>query len=89
MSIYIIKTPLNNMVCKTDFLFTIQLHKSKDLSDEMKRQVRKLKVGETIQFPNGLKVKHLSDQMVDNMVAYIKRRNLNKGSNNDSNITSL
>lgn len=89
MSVYIIQTPTNRMVCKCKFLFTIKLHKSEDLSNQMKKQVRGLRVGEAIKFPNGLKVKHLSDQMVDNMVTYIKRRNLNKDSNNDSSTSSL
>jgi len=89
MSIYIIETPSNKLVCKCKFLHSIQLHKSKDLSDEMKKQVKRLRVGEAIQFPNGYKVKHLSDQTVDNMFTYIKRSNIIKGSNNDSNTSSL
>ena len=89
MSIYIVETPKNRMVCKSQFLFTIKLHKSEDLSNQMKKQVRRLKVGEAIKFPNGLKVKHVSDQMVQNMVTYIKRRQLNKDSTNDSSSSSL
>ena len=89
MSIYIVETPKNRMVCKSQFLFTIKLHKSEDLSNQMKKQVRRLKVGEAIKFPNGLKVNHVSDQMVKNMFTYIKRRQLNKDSTNDSSSSSL
>ena len=89
MSVYIIQTPSNSMVCKCQFLFTIKLHKSEDLSNQMKKQVKRLKVGEAIKFPNGLKVKMLSDEQVENMVAYIKRRKLNKDRTNDSSSSSL
>ncbi|WOZ55736.1 hypothetical protein HTVC041P_gp2 [Pelagibacter phage HTVC041P] len=89
MSVYIIETPTNSMVCKCQFLFTIRLHKSPDLSDEMKKQVRKLKVGEAVKFPNGLKVKKFSQEQVTNLVTYIKRRKLNKDRTNDSSSTSL
>ena len=89
MSVYIIETPSNQMVCKCKFLFQIKLHKSEDLSNQMKKQVKKLKVGEAVKFPNGLKVKHVSDQMVTNMLAYIKRRRLNTDRTNDSSSSSL
>ena len=89
MSIYIVETPNNKLVCKSQFLFTIKLHKSEDLSNQMKKQVRRLKVGEAIKFPNGLKVKMMSEEQVDNMASYIKRRQLNKDSTNDSSSSSL
>ena len=76
MSILIVQTPNNNMVCKGSFLAQIQLHKSPDLSNRMKQSIKNLKVGEAIKFPNGLKVKLIDGQMVESLVAYIKRRNM-------------
>jgi hypothetical protein len=89
MSGYVIETPSNQMVCKCEFLFQIKLHKSEDLSNQMKKQVKKLRIGEAITFPNGLKVINVTDQMVTNMKAYIKRQKINKGRKNDSSNSSL
>ena len=74
MSVYIVTTPKNQLVCRGDFLLKIELHKSPDLSNKIKSSIRQLKVGEAIKFPNGLKVKLLSDDMIVNLVAYLKRR---------------
>ena len=88
MSVYIIQTSSNCMMCKSTFLFKIGLHKSEDLSNQMKKQIDQLKVGEAIQFPNGLKVKHFSNQMVSNLFAYIKKKRKNNHHRNTMENTS-
>ena len=75
-------------MCKSTFLFKIGLHKSEDLSNQMKKQIDQLKVGEAIQFPNGLKVKHFSNQMVSNLFAYIKKKRKNNHHRNTMENTS-
>ncbi len=88
MSVYIVQTSSNCMMCKSTFLHAIGLHKSEDLSNQMKKQIDQLKVGEAIQFPNGLKVKHFSNQMVLNLFSYIKKKIKNNNHRNTMENTS-
>ena len=88
MSVLHVQTLTQTYVGKGDFILKIQLHKSPDLDRRMKQSIKKLKVGEAIKFPNGLKVKLMDDKKVVNLLTYLKTRN-NKDRTYDTKHTNI
>ena len=88
--IYMVTTnQMNSYVGKLSYLVRIRLDKDVVQSNNIKSQIKKLKVGEAVQFPNGLKVKCVSDVFVNHLVTYLRAKNKDRLNNANHNVTYI
>lgn len=73
-TMYIIKTNTNTYLCEQQRLATIKLHLSDDMNTHIHSQIDKLDFGETIQFPNNIKVIKAKPEQIEKAIDYVRSK---------------